>query len=185
MSVTLRNHPDTAQHQKKSTVIEYAFENQQTTPGVSTKRRLLPKPGPVLASSTREPAASVVLPINSMGTAVPIVPKAQQASSIALLAPNQLIVPNQITVQAVTPTPRWRNISTSTFYRHKQEAKMQASGQLSRRKYIRKSYVYRCRKCGQPKTRETGHSIYKGYVYCPHSETEAKSRWLHKMQNKN
>lgn len=38
-----------------------------------------------------------------------------------------------------------------------------------------------CRRCGQPKA-QTGHSHYKGHVYCPLTEPLAKEQWLEKMR---
>lgn len=34
-----------------------------------------------------------------------------------------------------------------------------------------------CRKCGLPKTKDTGHSCLKGHVFCPHEEGEDNEIW--------
>ena len=41
-----------------------------------------------------------------------------------------------------------------------------------------------CKKCGQFRTAETGHSQYKGVVYCPSVETVPKEQWLKNMKKK-
>ncbi|KAI4874641.1 hypothetical protein NFI96_031125 [Prochilodus magdalenae] len=41
-----------------------------------------------------------------------------------------------------------------------------------------------CKKCGQFRSAVTGHSQYKGIVYCPQSETLDKKQWLEKMRRK-
>lgn len=35
-----------------------------------------------------------------------------------------------------------------------------------------------CKKCGQFRTAETGHSQYKGIIYCPSVEAVPKEQWL-------
>ncbi|KAJ8359080.1 hypothetical protein SKAU_G00156050 [Synaphobranchus kaupii] len=35
-----------------------------------------------------------------------------------------------------------------------------------------------CRKCGEHRTAATGHSQYKGHVFCPSFETLTKQQWL-------
>ncbi|ROL52165.1 hypothetical protein DPX16_6042 [Anabarilius grahami] len=39
-----------------------------------------------------------------------------------------------------------------------------------------------CKKCGQFKTSATGHSQYRGRVYCPQTETVTKEVWLEEMR---
>ena len=39
-------------------------------------------------------------------------------------------------------------------------------------------HAYRCKKCGQPQNKETGHSQYYGQTYCPNEEGQIpKSEW--------
>lgn len=40
-----------------------------------------------------------------------------------------------------------------------------------------------CKKCGQYKRAETGHSQYNGRVYCPSAETLPRQQWLEAMKN--
>ncbi|KAJ8247238.1 hypothetical protein COCON_G00234370 [Conger conger] len=51
-----------------------------------------------------------------------------------------------------------------------------------KRKYTRTVTTNLCRKCGQFRTGETGHSQYKGKMYCPKTETKSKEEWLRKMR---
>ncbi len=46
------------------------------------------------------------------------------------------------------------------------------------RKLTRKVQHNTCKKCGQFRTAETGHSQYKGIIYCPSVETVPKEQWL-------
>ena len=52
------------------------------------------------------------------------------------------------------------------------------------RKLTRRVLHNTCKKCGQFRTAETGHSQYKGTVYCPSVETATKEQWLEDMRNK-
>ncbi|KAF1374347.1 hypothetical protein PFLUV_G00228130 [Perca fluviatilis] len=52
------------------------------------------------------------------------------------------------------------------------------------RKLTRKVLHNTCKKCGQFRTAETGHSQYKGTVYCPSVETVPKEQWLENIKKK-
>ncbi|KAI4796457.1 hypothetical protein KUCAC02_026959 [Chaenocephalus aceratus] len=52
------------------------------------------------------------------------------------------------------------------------------------RKLTRKVVHNTCKKCGKFGTAETGHSQYKGVVYCPLVEALPKEQWLKDMRNK-
>jgi len=49
--------------------------------------------------------------------------------------------------------------------------------------YKKRKESYSCRKCGQPSTKETGHSQYKGYAFCP-NEGQTKEEWLAEVQTR-
>jgi len=53
-----------------------------------------------------------------------------------------------------------------------------------RRKYSKKVQTNTCRNCGQYRTAETGHSQYKGTIFCPATETVSKVEWLEAMRRK-
>ena len=52
------------------------------------------------------------------------------------------------------------------------------------RKLTRKVLHNTCKKCGQFRTAETGHSQYKGVVYCPAVEAVSKEQWLEDIKKK-
>lgn len=52
------------------------------------------------------------------------------------------------------------------------------------RKLTRKVLHNTCKKCGQFRTAETGHSQYKGIVYCPSVEAVPKEQWLEEIKKK-
>lgn len=52
----------------------------------------------------------------------------------------------------------------------------------TRRTYNRTVKANTCRKCGQFRTQETGHSQYKGKIFCPNKETITKEQWLLNMR---
>ncbi|XDV52295.1 hypothetical protein PO909_021038 [Leuciscus waleckii] len=52
------------------------------------------------------------------------------------------------------------------------------------RPYHRKVEANTCRKCGQFRTAATGHSQFRGSIYCPVTETLIKEQWLEKVKKK-
>lgn len=52
----------------------------------------------------------------------------------------------------------------------------------TKRSYNRTVNANKCRKCGQFRTQETGHSQYKGKIFCPNKETITKEQWLQNMR---
>ncbi|XP_043092083.1 uncharacterized protein LOC122342369 [Puntigrus tetrazona] len=50
------------------------------------------------------------------------------------------------------------------------------------RKLTRRVEHNTCKKCGQFRTVETGHSQYKGIIYCPSVETLPKQQWLENIK---
>lgn len=52
------------------------------------------------------------------------------------------------------------------------------------RKLTRKVQHNTCKKCGQFRIAETGHSQYKGIVYCPSVETVSKEQWLEDIKKR-
>ncbi len=53
---------------------------------------------------------------------------------------------------------------------------------MPKRPYKRTVEANTCKKCGQFKTSATGHSQYRGRVYCPQTETVTKEQWLVEMR---
>lgn len=52
------------------------------------------------------------------------------------------------------------------------------------RAYNRKVEANTCKKCGAFRTAATGHSQFRGTIYCPATETLSKEQWLEKMRGK-
>ncbi|MED6262794.1 hypothetical protein ATANTOWER_026180 [Ataeniobius toweri] len=52
----------------------------------------------------------------------------------------------------------------------------------TKRQYKRTVQANTCKKCGLFRTAETGHSHYRGRVYCPQSEVLTKEQWLEEMR---
>ena len=60
----------------------------------------------------------------------------------------------------------------TTYYRYKKKLEQGTTGVYKKHKAH-----YSCKKCGQPSTAETGHSQYRGFVFCP-SQGKTKDAWL-------
>ncbi|KAM8865781.1 uncharacterized protein ACB058_006920 [Synchiropus picturatus] len=56
--------------------------------------------------------------------------------------------------------------------------------QPPKRPYRRTVQANTCKKCGQFRTAGTGHSQFRGRVYCPYFESLAKRQWLEEMRRK-
>ncbi|XP_027893170.1 uncharacterized protein LOC114156844 [Xiphophorus couchianus] len=52
------------------------------------------------------------------------------------------------------------------------------------RKLTRKVLHNTCKKCGQFRIAETGHSQYRGQIYCPSNESLTKEQWLEQIKKK-
>ncbi|KAJ8369761.1 hypothetical protein SKAU_G00097890 [Synaphobranchus kaupii] len=57
-------------------------------------------------------------------------------------------------------------------------------GATQKRLYRRTVEANTCNKCGQFRTSETGHSQYRGRVFCPQTEALSKEDWLQDMKTK-
>ena len=58
------------------------------------------------------------------------------------------------------------------------------SGPPPKRPYRRTVEANTCKRCGQFRTADTGHSQYRGRVYCPAFDTLTKQQWLEEMRKK-
>lgn len=69
---------------------------------------------------------------------------------------------------------------TSTYYARKKKGeeldRLEEEGILSKRPRVKVQYV--CKKCGEPKLKETGHSRYKGEHYCAKTGGRSVEEWL-------
>lgn len=81
-------------------------------------------------------------------------------------------------VPAVPPAPV-QGLSPQTAEPNTTEAEP-----TPKRPYRRTVEANTCKKCGQFRTAETGHSQYRGRVYCPAFDTLTKQQWLEEMRKK-
>ena len=57
-----------------------------------------------------------------------------------------------------------------------------SSGLIDKKQYKRKKAVNTCRKCGQFKIKDTGHTQYRGFSYCPKIESSTQEEWTDKKR---
>ncbi|KAL2082463.1 hypothetical protein ACEWY4_022281 [Coilia grayii] len=89
------------------------------------------------------------------------------------------------TAPAAVASPSSPAIPRSTAWRRKirQEEIRRAREKGLQVKDARRSSHFNCRQCGQPKTREYGHSRYKGEDFCSRVDGRTVEQWLaHKRQ---
>ena len=99
-------------------------------------------------------------------------------------APGPLITPHIPTpsglVQVVFPMP---GVQGSNPHTSAPTSTVEA-GPTLKRPYRRTVDANTCKKCGQFRTAATGHSQYRGTVYCPNSEAVSKEEWLEAKRKK-
>lgn len=88
-----------------------------------------------------------------------------------------------INVNTILTSAADKSISKTTAWRqrkHKFEEERRAAARvegLPTPKKVRMAYI--CRKCGQPQTKETGHSQYFCQTYCPNEPGQIpRDKWL-------
>lgn len=116
----------------------------------------------------------------------PIMPKEPTKRKLLIATPApppflapQLVPPARV-LQLVFPVAAPRappNATLQTIHPPKDEA--EAS---TKRRYKRLVVGNTCKRCGRFRTTETGHSQYRGKVYCPGTEALTKEQWLEKMR---
>jgi len=115
--------------------------------------------GPVTAAVYEGAAAAAQLQTHARVTA------ADGTSSVGSSVANTSRPPYpslSISQPAVAKTTNW-------YRRRAQMADMEryAKGESAKKRNNKIKEFYACGKCGQPKTKETGHTQYKGNWYCP------------------
>lgn len=91
--------------------------------------------------------------------------------------PHQVQLPATLHLSAnIQPLPGLPVVPRSTAYRKRKAA---PGGHLPMRN---KQYI--CKKCGQPKRLDTGHSRIRGVSYCAAFEGQAVEEWMKKMNDK-
>ena len=124
-------------------------------PKPAPKRQLFPKPP--------TPGPAQILPSSSMPPVLFGTPQTHLITFIPL--PGQQYPLTQASVSTASPA------TTST-------------ASARRKPYQKKVLTNTCRKCGQYRTAGTGHSQYKGTIYCPSTEALSKEEWLEQMRRK-
>lgn len=90
-----------------------------------------------------------------------------------------VLIPVALPVSVVQGINPQTSVPTTTV----QAASSQAGATL-KRPYRRTVEANTCKKCGQFRTADTGHSQYRGTVYCPQSESLSKDQWLEETRKK-
>lgn len=93
--------------------------------------------------------------------------------------------PSASTTAATAPATA-SAIPRTTAWRHKlqeeQERRAREEGQLV--KPFRRVSQFNCRRCGQPKTKEYGHSRYKRETFCSRADGGTVEQWLKRMKDR-
>ncbi|XP_034447407.1 uncharacterized protein LOC117773013 [Hippoglossus hippoglossus] len=99
-------------------------------------------------------------------------------------APGPIVTPHILTpsglVQVVFPVP----VVQGSYPQTSAPTSTVEAGPTPKRPYRRTVNANTCKKCGHFRTAATGHSQYRGKVYCPHSEALSKDKWLEDMRKK-
>ncbi|MEQ2316856.1 hypothetical protein AMECASPLE_036719 [Ameca splendens] len=94
----------------------------------------------------------------------------------AARAPSAPGIPHQALTQAGQPVVLYQIVPPAEIQgTHHQQPP-------TKRPYKRSVQANTCKKCGLFRTAETGHSHYRGRVYCPQSEVLTKEQWLEEMR---
>ncbi|XP_035988143.1 uncharacterized protein LOC110367754 isoform X2 [Fundulus heteroclitus] len=90
-------------------------------------------------------------------------------------APSAAGIPQQAFTQAVTPVVLYQVVMPAEVQRTYEQPR-------KKRPYKRTVQANTCKKCGLFRTVRTGHSHYRGKVYCPQTEVLTKQQWLEEMR---
>ena len=116
----------------------------------------------------------------------PIMPKLPVF--LAPSVPGPLLTPPTLTPAGQTvrlvPVAMPMSVVQSTMPQTSGTTTTADAGATTKRPYRRTVEANTCKKCGQFRTADTGHSRYRGRVYCPQSETLTKAQWLEEMRKK-
>uniref|UniRef100_A0A3P8SXA2 C2H2-type domain-containing protein n=1 Tax=Amphiprion percula TaxID=161767 RepID=A0A3P8SXA2_AMPPE len=168
----LKKHMRTHTHLSKTLIQTGDLKVVEVSP--AQPEHLYQLPEKTAASALQRPTTSGQFPR-------PIMPKVPASSPLMAMppAPAPFITPRILApagqavrlVRVVLPMPVVPDANTGTEV---------ASG---RRRYRRTVAANTCRKCGQFRTADTGHSQYRGRVYCPRTEPLPKHQWLQAMRD--
>ncbi|KAM9758030.1 uncharacterized protein ACNS7B_005148 [Menidia menidia] len=133
---------------------EHHYRLPENTAG-QAKRRETPRP--IAPKGTVKRQLLVAQPTATAVPAVPAVPAAP-------------IFPPQLMTQTGQPEVLYQYVLPET------------AGAKPKRPYRRTVEANSCIECGQFRTAETGHSQFRGRVYCPNFEAVTKQQWLEDMR---
>ncbi|MEQ2173575.1 hypothetical protein GOODEAATRI_033422, partial [Goodea atripinnis] len=97
----------------------------------------------------------------------------------AARAPSAPGIPHQALTQAGQPVVLYQMVPPAEIQGTHPSFHQQPP---TKRPYKRTVQANTCKKCGLFRTAETGHSHYRGRVYCPQSEVLTKEQWLEEMR---
>ncbi|XP_046873557.1 uncharacterized protein LOC124465932 isoform X2 [Hypomesus transpacificus] len=141
-------------------------------PRLAAQRQLFPGPSAALGAPTPIPIMPRPTTIAPRPAAVPTVVFVSRAPGMrAPSAPSPLMVPQAL-----------RFVPPSSCTTHLPQLRP-APGPAPRT-HQRRVEANKCWRCGQHRTAETGHSQYKGTVYCPSAETLSREQWLEEQKKK-
>nr|XP_043909248.1 uncharacterized protein LOC122786817 [Solea senegalensis] len=137
------------------------------------------------------------LPADASGLAVtirgPLAPELfdlivdhQSATTSSVSAPPVEPASTKATAPTVTPVTIAGAIPRSTAWRRRVDAEMERRAQELRNfaKPYRKVPQFMCRRCGQPKTKQYGHSRYKRGTFCAQADGGTVEQWLSAMKDR-
>ena len=165
-----------AKTKRRATATATAAAAPAVRPRMATKRQLFPRPpAPVFSSTsalTRAPAPFVFAhPGLTQAPAffgTPALPQAQSHPSAPFFPANPLF-----------PSPY-----AQTPFMFAVPSAVPPHAPTKKKTYNRTGEANNCRRCGEPRTAATGHSQFRGTIYCPSSESLTKEQWLEAMRNK-
>lgn len=139
---------------------------------------------PLLRPGRRPAAATRVRPIMPTPTAPPPPPPAAQSGRLVLNPDNTLSLVLAPGVSTPGPAPPAPPAPVSRFTeRNRRRRALEEEDGAAKRKYVRQVTYNKCTKCGQPKTKEFGHSRLGGATFCPAaSQGKSLEEWLQEQR---
>ncbi|XP_051246739.1 uncharacterized protein LOC127358005 [Dicentrarchus labrax] len=161
-------------HMPPNTAGQAKTRFRRIKPSVTSTEPSLPR---LQSHSTQIPPStpSVQLP----GTSALSGAKSRLIHPKSTAAQPQLFVVTGVMPQLLTPPSPILGLATTSTTSDSPSSDKSAQ---VKRKYNRTVTSNTCRNCRQFRTQETGHSQYKGKIYCPNTETVSKEQWLERMR---
>lgn len=142
---------------------------QKSVPVVVT-----PQPRPILPAALHPNLATVQLP------SIPV------STFTSPVSPTVVVNPDSSSLMlSSAPSASLHSISRFTERNRRRKALLEETGGEKRRKYTRTVYMNRCSKCGQPKSKELGHSRYGSETFCSQaSQGKTVQQWLEEQRQR-